>query len=104
MTTKSKNAEAAKIVATLTKWNAEQGIIKARLANDYVFIGDAEIKRKKVKDLVVGDQLEGTKGVIIEGPFDQVRTPKGKTNIVVKYPSGDTRQYIWNKNTEVRIA
>lgn len=36
MTTNSKKIEAAKIIATLTKWNAEQGIIKARLVNDYL--------------------------------------------------------------------
>lgn len=68
------------------------------------FIGTATINRKKVKDLIVGDMLEGTKGLIIEAPFDQVRTPKGKTNIVVQYPSGNKRHYIWNKNTEVRVA
>lgn len=68
------------------------------------FIGTATINRKKVKDLIVGDMLEGTKGTIIEAPFDQVKTPKGKTNIVVQYPSGNKRHYIWNKNTEVRIA
>lgn len=59
---------------------------------------------KKVNDLQVNDVLDsGT--VIIEKPFDQVRTPKGKTNLVVRRKVDRKDEFVtWSKATVVKVV
>lgn len=57
---------------------------------------------KQVKDLQTGDTLDsGT--VVVEKPFDQVHTPKNKTNLVVVYPNGTKKFVTWGKSTIVKV-
>lgn len=57
---------------------------------------------KRVYQLVKGDILtSGTE--ILEAPYDSVKTPRGKTNLTVKYPNGTVRSVQWGKSTTVGV-
>jgi hypothetical protein len=59
--------------------------------------------KKRVIDLVSGDVLSGTKMKVVKGPYDSVRCPKGKTNLVVEYPNGEQYSKVWGKYTTVDV-
>ena len=60
------------------------------------------MEQRKVKNLKKGDKL--TSGIlIVSNPVAGLYTPKGKVEIGVEYPNGNTKVQIWNKETIVNI-
>ena len=57
----------------------------------------------QIKNLRKGDILFGSGTYIGCSPFDQVGTPQGKINLIVRNSNGYERQVVWNKRTVVSV-
>lgn len=59
--------------------------------------------RKQVRDLKVGEVLAGSGTEVLIAPTAGVRTPTGKVDLKVRWPSGQEKWHTWGKYTEVSV-
>lgn len=57
---------------------------------------------RKVFQLVKGDKLSSG-ALVVSSPSAGMNTPKGKMDIQIEYPNGETKWMRWGKHTVVTL-
>ena len=60
-------------------------------------------QRLRIHQLRVGDVLLGSGTTVLVAPTAGVRTPSGRMDLKVRWPSGSERWHCWGRHTEVTV-
>lgn len=63
-----------------------------------------QIERTTIGQLQRGDYLVGSGVTVIVPPTAGVRTPGGKVDLEVRWPSGQEKWHTWGKHTKVNVV